>query len=124
VPLRDEVTTGIARTLWMLAAAAGLVLFVALANVVNLMMIRADDRQLELAVREALGASRLRIATHFLGESIVLTAFAGAAALVASWGAVRALAAFGPAHQPPLAERHVGPAPGVFVLANTLRAAK
>ena len=115
VPLRDEITRGTARTLWMLAAAAGLVLFVALANVANLMMIRADARQLELAVREALGASRLRLVTHFLGESIVLTAFAGAAALLASWLAVRALVAFGPADLPRLAELHVG-APTVAIV--------
>ena len=51
-PLRDEVTRGIARTLWMLAAAAGLVLLVTCANVANLMLIRADGRQLDLAVRE------------------------------------------------------------------------
>ncbi|HKW11735.1 MAG TPA: ABC transporter permease, partial [Gemmatimonadaceae bacterium] len=55
VPLRDEVTNGIAHTLWMLAAAAGLVLLVAWANVTNLMLIRADGRQFELAIREALG---------------------------------------------------------------------
>ena len=46
--------------------------FVAWANVSNLMLIRADGRQLELAVREALGASRWRIVTHFFGESLVL----------------------------------------------------
>ena len=86
VPLRDEVTSGIARTLWMLAAAAGLVLLVAWANVANLLLIRADGRQLELAVREALGASRLRIATHFMGESIVLTAAAAAVALARGVG--------------------------------------
>ena len=108
LPLRDEVTSGIARTLWMLAAAAGLVLLVAWANVANLLLIRADGRQLELAVREALGASRLRIATHFMGESIVLTAAAAAVALLAAWGAVHALVAFGPADVPRLAELRPG----------------
>jgi predicted permease len=107
-PLRDEVTSGIARTLWMLGAAAGLVLLVALANVANLMLIRADGRQLELAVREALGASRLRIVTHFLGETIVLATIAGAAALGAAWGAVRALVAFGPTDLPRLGELGIG----------------
>ena len=102
--LRDEITNGIAHTLWMLALAAGLVLIVAWANVTNLMLIRADGRQLELAVREALGASRLRIMTHFLGESLVLTTAAGSVALLMAWGAVRALVAFGPADVPRLAE--------------------
>ena len=123
VPLRDELTSGIARTLWLLAAAAGLVLFVALANVANLMLIRADARQRELAVREALGASRWRIATHFLGESLVLATAAGGAALLASWAAMRALAAFGPADLPRLAELHLGPATVAVVLAVSLGAA-
>ena len=106
--LRDDVTHGIARTLWMLAGAAALVLLVACANVANLMLIRADGRQFELAVREALGASRLRIVTHFLGEALVLTSIAGVIALGAAWGAVRALVAFGPADVPRLSELHVG----------------
>lgn len=116
IPLRDEVTSGIARTLWMLAAAAGLVLLVAWANVANLMLIRADGRQLELAVREALGASRLRIATHFLGESLVLGATATLLALFAAWGAVRALVAFGPADVPRLGELGIGLTTVVFVI--------
>lgn len=115
IPLRDELTNGIARTLWMLALAAGLVLLVAWANVANLMLIRADGRQLELAVREALGASRWRIATHFFGESLVLGVSAGALALIAAWGAVRALVAFGPADVPRLAELTLTPATVAFV---------
>ena len=116
IPLRDEVTSGISRTLWLLAAAAGLVLFVAWANVANLMLIRADGRQLELAVREALGASRLRIATHFLGESLVLGATAASLALFAAWGAVRALVAFGPADVPRLGELGIDLTTVVFVV--------
>lgn len=110
VPLRDRMTDGIAGTLWILASAAALVLLVAWGNVVNLMLIRADGRQPELAVREALGASRLRIVTQFLGESLALTTMAGVIALVAAWGAVRALVAFGPADLPRLVEVGVGPA--------------
>jgi len=116
VPLRDEVTHGIAHTLWLLALAAGLVLIVAWANVTNLMLIRADGRQLELAVREALGASRLRILTHFLGESLLLTMAAGAIALLAAWGAVRALVAFGPADVPRLAEVGINTTTATFVV--------
>ncbi|MEP6493318.1 MAG: ABC transporter permease [bacterium] len=106
-PLRDEITRGIARTLWILAAAAGLVLLVACANVANLMLIRADGRQHELALREALGASRMRILTHFAGESAVLATTAGVVALLAAWGAIHALVAFGPADIPRLSELSV-----------------
>lgn len=123
VPLRDEITSGIARTLWLLAAAGGLVLFVALANVANLMLIRADARQLELAVREALGANRWRIATHFLGESLVLVTVAGAAALGAAWAAVRLLVAYGPADVPRLGELHLTAATFGFVVAMSVVAA-
>ncbi len=123
VPLREEMTNAIAPTLWLLAAASGLVLLVALANVTNLMLIRADARQLELAVREALGASRFRIAAHFLGESLVLATVAGSAALLGAWAAIRALAVYGPADVPRLAEVHVGPATIVFVLAVSAVAA-
>jgi putative ABC transport system permease protein len=114
LPLREALTNGIAHTLWMLAAAASLVLLVAWANVSNLMLIRADGRQLELAVREALGASRWRIVTHFLGESLALTTTAGLLAMLAAWGAVRALVAFGPADVPRLAELRIGPPTAAF----------
>ena len=121
VPLRDEVTGGVAQVLWLLAAAAGLVLLVAWANVANLMLIRADTRQPELAVRAALGASRLRIASHFLGESLLLGTTAGVLALLAAWGAVRALVLLGPADMPRLAELGVGPATvGFIALASAL----
>ena len=120
VPLRDDVTSGIAHTFWMIAFAAGLVLLVAWANVSNLMLIRGDGRGLELAVREALGASRLRIVAHFLGESVVLSVGAGAIAIVAAWGAVRALVAFGPADLPRLSELTLGPTSVAFVVAVSI----
>jgi len=119
VSLREELTGSIARTLWMLAAAAGLVLIVALANAANLMLIRADGRQSELAVREALGANRLHMATRFLGETLLLGAAAGVLALLVAYGAVRALVAFGPADIPRLAELGVKPATAGFVLLVT-----
>ncbi len=78
IPLKEDVTGGIARTLWIVAAAAGLVLLVACANVTNLILVRADARQRELAVREAIGAGRGRVLAHFLAESAVITAMAGA----------------------------------------------
>ena len=120
VPLRDDMTSGISRTLWMLASAAALVLLVAWANVANLMLIRADGRQLELAVREALGASRVRIVTHFLGESLILSAIAAAIALLAASGAVRALVAFGPAAVPRLSELSVSLTTTGFIVAVSI----
>lgn len=115
LPLRDEFTGSIAGWLWMLAAAAVLVLLVAWANVANLMLVRADASRSELAVRETLGAGRLRVATHFLGESILLAAIAAVLALLVTLAAVKALAVFGPADFPRLAELEVGITSAAFI---------
>jgi predicted permease len=95
IPLREDVTGSFARTLWIVAAAAGLVLLVACFNVANLILVRADGRQRELAVREALGAGRGSVLVHFLSESATLAGLATAGGLALAWVAVRALVASG-----------------------------
>ena len=104
IPLREDMTSSIARTLWIVAAAAGLVLLVACANVANLILVRADGRQRELAVREALGAGRGRVMAHFLGEAAIVATLAALGGLAVAWGAVRALVASSPADIPRLTE--------------------
>jgi predicted permease len=116
VPIRDDVTGGIARTLWVVAAAAALVLLVACANVANLILVRADARQRELAVREALGAGRSRVLGHFLTESALVSAIAAAAGLAVAWASVRALVIAGPADIPRLAELRLDFATIVFTI--------
>lgn len=118
-PLREAMTGGIERTLWMLTSAAGLVLLVAWASTANLLLIRADVRQPELAVRVVLGADRVRTAVPVVAEAALLGAAAAALALVLIAGAVRALAAFGPAGIPRLAELGVGPPAIAFVVLIT-----
>lgn len=118
-PLREAMTGGIERTLWMLTAAAGLVLLVAWASTANLLLIRADVRQPELAVRVVLGADRVQTAVPVVAEAALLGAAAAALALVLIAGAVRALAAFGPAGIPRLAELGVGPPAIAFVVLIT-----
>ena len=121
LPLREDMTAGIASTLWLLAAAAGLVLVVAWANVANLLLIRADVRGPELAVRAALGAGGLRTAAPFLAEALLLGAAAGVLALTMAFGAVEALVAFGPSGIPRLAELGIGlPAVGFTLLITVL----
>ena len=107
VPLKDEVTGGIAKTLWIVAAAALVVLFVACANVTNLILVRADGRQRELAVREALGAGRGRVMAYFLGESVVVTAVSAVVGLALATLAIRVLVSRGPTAIPRLAEVRV-----------------
>ena len=104
VPLKDDMTSGIAKTLWIVAAAAALVLLVACANVTNLILVRADARQRELAVREALGAGRARVLMHFLGESAVITAVAGVVGFALAAAVIRLFVATGPANMPRLSE--------------------
>src|SRR5262249_45342202 len=89
---------------------------VAVANVMNLILVRADGRQRELAVREALGAGRGRILAHFLAESAVVTGLAAAVALVLAWAAIRLLVSMGPTQIPRLAEVGLDAATIAFTL--------
>jgi predicted permease len=85
-------------------AAVLLLLLVACANVSSLFLARAVSRKGELAVRQALGASRARLAWHVLGESLLIAAAGGAAGLALAWGAIRGLRVLAPAGIPRLDE--------------------
>ncbi len=70
-PLKDDLVGGVASMLWVLMGAIGAVLLIACANIANLMLVRADARRPEFAVRAALGAVPARIARELLVESLV-----------------------------------------------------
>lgn len=80
-PLRDTIVDRSERQLWLFGAAVVLVLLIAVANVATLMLVRAAAREPELALRTALGATRLRLARLVITESLLLTVMAGAAGL-------------------------------------------
>jgi len=69
--LRDEIVRNLASPLYILLAAAGLVLLIGCINVANLLITRAASRGREVALRQAIGASRGRLVSQFLVESSI-----------------------------------------------------
>ncbi len=103
-PLKQEVIGNVGNVLWVVMATIGVVMLIACTNVANLLLVRADGRQQELAVRAALGASRGRIAWELLLESVALGLIGGVLGIGIAYEGLRLLAAIGPANLPRLSE--------------------
>ena len=108
-PLAEDVVGSLGEVLWVLLGAVGVVLLIACVNVANLLLIRAEGRQHEFALRAALGASRGRVARAVLAESVVLALAAGALAVLLAQGAVAVLRRTAPAQLPRVDEIAVDP---------------
>ncbi len=106
--LRDTVLGDVGRSIWILFGTVGLVLLIACFNVANLFLARTEGRQQETAIRMALGARSTQLARHYLTESILLAALAGALGITFAWGAVRLLLAFSPDWIPRLGSVQLG----------------
>jgi putative ABC transport system permease protein len=94
--LKQDVVGDVGKTLWVLMATIAMVLLIACANVANLLLVRAEGRQQELAIRAALGAGWGRIARELLLESLTLAAMGGALGLAMAYGALRLLVTLAP----------------------------
>ena len=103
-PLRDDVIGTAGNVLWVLMGTIGIVLVIACANVANLLLVRAEGRQQELAIRTALGAGWSRIVRELLGESVALGLIGGVLGLGLAYASLRLLVRIGPATLPRLHE--------------------
>ena len=103
-PLKQDIVGHIGPALWVILGTIGAVLLMACANVANLLLIRADARRHEFAIRVALGAGRAGVARSLLVESLLLGLAGGALGLLIAYGAQRVLLAIEPANLPRLDE--------------------
>ena len=103
-PLKREVLGNTSDFLWVVMGTIGVVMLVACANVANLLLVKGEARQRELAVRAALGAGRGRIVRGLLIESLMLGLLGGTLGVAFANGGVRLLLAVGPANFPRLSE--------------------
>jgi predicted permease len=121
-PLKQDVIGDLGKVLWVLMASIGVVLLIACANVANLLLVRAEGRQQELAIRTALGAGSRQIAREFLVESVSLGVLGGAAGLGLAYAALRLLVRLAPASLPRLENITIDPLVLLFTVGLSLLA--
>jgi putative ABC transport system permease protein len=119
-PLKADVVGDLGKILWVLMGGIGVLLLIACANVANLLLVRAEGRQQELAIRLALGASNGKIALELLTESVLLGLAGGAAGLALAWGGLRVLLATAPPFLPRVGEIGIDAAVAVFAVVLAL----
>ncbi len=103
-PMKQEVIGNVGNVLWVVMGTIGVVMLIACTNVANLLLVRTDGRQEELAIRAALGAGRGRLVRDLLSECVLLALIGGLAGIGIAMGGLQLLTAIGPASLPRLHE--------------------
>src|SRR5580658_1268768 len=103
-PLDEAIAGNVKRPLWLLLGSAGLLLLIACANVGNLCLARASERQREFAIRTALGGGAARMLRQLLTESLALALIGGAAGLLLGVATLRGMLLIGASFLPRAAD--------------------
>ena len=103
-PLRDSIVSDVRSSLFILLGAVSLVLLIACANVASLLLVRASGRKREFAIRVSMGATRGRIISQLLTESVLLAFTGGVLGLILGYLGVRGLLALSPGDIPRIGE--------------------
>ncbi len=119
-PLKQDVIGDLGRVLWVLMGSIGVVLLIACANVANLLLVRAEGRQQELAIRSSLGANWTEIARELLMESVFLGVAGGVLGLGLAYAGLKVLVSIAPASLPRLQDISIDPRVLLFTLAISL----
>ena len=119
-PLQDAILGNARHVIWMLQAAAALVLLIACANLASLVLARAESRRREFALRATLGASRGRLIQQTIAEGVLLSLAGGAIGLWVARTGVRALVLTYPTSLPRASELTIDVSVLLFTLAMSV----
>jgi putative ABC transport system permease protein len=120
VALKDQTTGEAGAILPILLGAAGLVVLIVCANIASLLLARADGRRKEMAIRQSLGAGRLRLMRQALTESLLLALAGGAAGTLLAFWSLGLFLRLSPHYIPRLDESRIDGVTLLFTLAATV----